>query len=72
MYPVGRITGEGRADFIRRGGLGLNKRERGGGGRGGQWREEVFNSFLSSNNDDIDVGVRVTRGARSRRWCGWW
>ena len=20
----------------------------------------------------IDVGVCYTRGARSRRWCGWW
>ena len=20
----------------------------------------------------IDVGVGYTRGARSRRWCGWW
>ena len=27
VYPVSRITGEGRAEFLRRGGLGLNKRE---------------------------------------------
>ena len=20
----------------------------------------------------IDVGICYTRGARSRRWCGWW
>ena len=38
VYSVSRITGEGRADFLGRGGLGLNKRERGGGegGRAGQ------------------------------------
>ena len=30
VYPVSRITGEGRAGFLRAWGLGLNKRERGG------------------------------------------
>ena len=39
MYPVSRVTGEGRAVFQGRGGLGLNKREwgrAGGGERAGQ------------------------------------
>ena len=33
VYPVSRITDEGNAEFLGRGGLGLNKRERGGGGK---------------------------------------
>ena len=36
VYPVCRITGEGRSEFDRAWALGLNKRERGGkGGKGG-------------------------------------
>ena len=36
VYPASRITGEGRAEFQGREGMGLNKREaRGGGGISG-------------------------------------
>ena len=36
-------------------------------GVGGRGRK----GFLTSLGR-IDVGVCYTRGARSRRWCGWW
>ena len=35
-----------------------------GGGEG--WREG------GRASGRLDVGVCVTRGAMSRRWCGWW
>ena len=36
--------------------------------RGGVGGEEGFLTGLGR----IDVGVCYTRGARFRRWCGWW
>ena len=52
VYPVSRITGEGRAGAFGRGGLGLNKRERGtGGGTGGatQFVRGNYKSFTRIN-----------------------
>ena len=43
VYPVSCVTGERRAEFFEwRGGLGLNKRERGGG-----WRKRAGNSICA-------------------------
>ena len=39
----------------------------GAGGRGGRCRKD----FENTSSGRIDVGVCYTRGARSRRWCGW-
>ena len=37
-------------------------------GRGGVGKGREFPTALGR----IDVGTCYTRGARSRRWCGWW
>ena len=56
VYPVSRTTGEERADFYVRGGLGLNKMGRGAGaarrgGRAGQLNlcAETINYFKGTN-----------------------
>ena len=41
----------------------MGKKEECGGGNRGQGGRAF---------DIRDVGVGYTRGARSRRWCGWW
>ena len=58
-YPVSRTTSEERAERSR--GWGWR------GERGGERGERV-----SPTSGRMDVGVCYTRGAMSRRWCGWW
>ena len=57
MYPVNRITGEGRADiFKRRGGLGLKKRERaGGGGKTGGATQSMHGNYKSFKGVNLMV-----------------
>ena len=43
----------------------------GGGGWGGEGGGGA-KGFLKTSSGRIDVGVCYTRGATSRRWCGWW
>ena len=66
VNPVSRITGEGREEFIRTWGPDFDQNGAGGGGKG--WGAGAKGRALGR----IDVGVCYTRGARSRRWCGWW
>ena len=56
MYPVSRITGDGRAEFS---GVG-------GGAAGGG-----FPTFLGRINVYKCIGAYYTHDARSRRWRGW-
>ena len=56
VYPVSRITVERRADsFSRRGGLRLNRRERGKGGGGGGATQSVDKNNKSFNGTNLTV-----------------
>ena len=56
VCPVSRITGEGRAEFLRAWGLGLSKRERGGGGRGaGRATQSVRGNYKSFKGTNLTV-----------------
>ena len=56
VYPVSRIiSGEGRAEFLRAlGGMGLNKRKRGGGGMGGA-TQNVRGNYKSFKGINLTV-----------------
>ena len=54
VYPVSRVTGEERAEFLGRGGMGLNKREGGEGGMGGA-TQNVRGSYKSSKGTNLMV-----------------
>ena len=60
VYPVSRITGEGRAEFLRAWGVGLNKREPGGGGREtGGATQSVRGNYKSFKGTNLTVAERM-------------
>ena len=52
--------------------LGGTFKQEGPGKRGGGRRLGMGVEVFKIGSDRIEVGACYTRGARSRRWCGWW
>ena len=55
VYPVSRITGEGRAEFLRAWGHGFEQEGAGGGGGMGRATQNVRGNYKSSKGINLTV-----------------